>query len=278
MRGAILAYHAQNCGGYGYEDNDHVALASDLRTVSEQGLAILPLRQIARHLAAGTPEALPARFVGFSCDDGTLLDWRDYRHPVFGPQRGFAGIVRDHFASIGADATAQLTAFVIASPAARAAIDAGCYEGIALSDENWWSEAAAEGLVAIENHSWDHVHTALPAELQSWGTPGDFGSVDNRHKAQQQVDAAAAYIDARLAGTGQRTRLFAYPYGHASGYLRERYLPHRAARLGLLGAFTTGARFVDSGCRPFAIPRFVHGDAWCTRAQFDALLTRLLAD
>jgi len=276
MRGAVLAYHAQNCGGYEYADNDHLALASDLQTASARGLSIVSLRQVARHLAADTPDALPQRFVAFSCDDGTLLDWRDYRHPVFGPQRGFAGIVRDHLASIGVDATAQLTAFVIASPAARAAIDAGCYGGLALSGDDWWHEAAAEGLVAIENHSWDHVHTVLPTELQRWGTPGNFNSVDDGHKAAQQVDAAAAYIDARLAGTGQRTCLFAYPYGHASGYLRERYLPDQAERLGLLGAFTTEARFVDAGCRPFEIPRFVHGDAWRTPAQFDALLAQLL--
>lgn len=277
MRGLILAYHAQNCGGYDYENNDHLALERDLATIGDYHLPLVSLREIAVCLAAGSTAALPERFVALSCDDGTLLDWHDYEHPRFGLQRSLANIVRDHLPQRDLRGSALLTSFVIASEAARAAIDAGCYDGAELSDATWWPAAASEGLVAIENHSWDHVHEVLPAALQQHGSAGNFYSVDNYPRAEQQVKVAAHYIDGQLLGTGQTTTLFAYPYGHANTYLVESYLPQHQAEHGVIGAFTTRQGFVDEDTGCYAIPRMVCGDAWRTPAQFAQLLQQLVA-
>lgn len=276
MRGVILAYHSQNCGGYDYSSNDHFAFASDLRAVHRQGLPIVSLQAVANCLNGGDNYSLPERFVAFSCDDGTLLDWQDYEHPVFGLQRSFANILRDHVSGLGIDGRHLLTAFVIASPQARQAIDQGCYEGSPLSDDGWWPEAAAEGLLAIENHSWDHLHAVLPAALQQFGNPGDFYSVDDFSRADQQVRVAAEFINRRQHSSGQRTSLFAYPYGHASTYLSGSYFPEHRDEHGVLAAFTTEQSFVEASTQPYLIPRLVSGDAWRTPEQFDDILKRLL--
>ncbi|MEZ5504299.1 MAG: polysaccharide deacetylase family protein [Halioglobus sp.] len=278
MRGLVLAYHSQNCGGYDYGSNDHLAFERDLRAVLARDLPIVSLADIASALAAGLTAQLPDRFVAFSCDDGSLLDWRDYEHPRFGPQRSFANILREQVARHGLTGKGLLTAFVIASPVARRAIDEGCYGGAPLSHDDWWTEAAREGLLAIENHSWDHLHTVLPASLLPDGGAGNFHTVDNYPKADLQVRAAAEFIDEQLAATGQRTSLFAYPYGHASAFLAREYLPRYAHEHGVVGAFTTEQNFVDAGTRAFEIPRMVCGDAWRTHQQFAELLERLLGE
>ena len=158
----MLAYHAQNCGGYSYSDNDHIAFAQDLTAIRDADLPLVSLRDIARHLASGSTEQLPERFVGLSCDDGTSLDWQDYQHPEFGFQKSLANILRDHLREHELQGEALLTAFVIASKEARAVIDRECYGGAPLSDDRWWPEAAQDALLSIENHSWDHLHEVLP--------------------------------------------------------------------------------------------------------------------
>jgi len=276
MRGVVLAYHSQNCGGYDYSSNDHYAFHQDIRTVFEHDLPVISLLEIATKISAQRSDELPERFVAFSCDDGSVLDWHDYDHPIFGMQRSFANILRDHVANRGMRRSAMLTAFVIASPVARQAIDQVCYEGRPLSNDAWWSEAASEGLLAIENHSWDHVHAALPYEMLQPGSAENFHSIDGYAKADLQVRAASAFIDQRLAASGQRTSLFAYPYGHASRFLSEEYLPQYQNEHGVVGAFTTERKFIDAATRAYAIPRMVCGDAWRTPEQFNVLLQRLL--
>jgi hypothetical protein len=276
MRGLVLAYHSQNCGGYDYSSNDHCAFQQDLCTVFDHGLPVLSLLEVAAKISAQRSEELPEHFVAFSCDDGSLLDWYDYDHPVFGFQRSFANILRDHLTDRALRGSNLLTAFVIASPIARLAIDRMCYEGRPLSDDAWWSEAASEGLLAIENHSWDHVHAALPDEMLQPGSAGNFYSIDSYAKADIQVRSASVFIDQHLAESGQHTSLFAYPYGHASRYLSDYYLPQYQQEHGVVGAFTTEQKFVDETTSAYAIPRMVCGDAWRTPEQFYVLLQRLL--
>ena len=275
MRGAVFAYHAQNCGGYDYSSNDHLAFAADLRAVHAAGLPIVSLLDIATALSSGDTAALPQHFVAFSCDDGTSLDWRDYEHPTFGPQRALGNILRDHLAAINVSGRDLLTAFVIACPVARGAIDSACYDGAALSDDDWWLEAATEGLLAIANHSWDHVHATLPDALQSNGVGGDFSSVDRYAYADLQVRRAAQLIDTRLHSSGKRTRLFAYPYGHTNTYLTQEYFPMLQHEHGMLGAFTTEQALVAKDTPVYEIPRLVCGDAWQTPAQFQDILRRI---
>lgn len=276
MRGLVLTYHSQNCGGYDYSTNDHHAFEQDLQAVCENDLPIVSLKEIAEKLSAGEYSELPQRFVAFSCDDGTLLDWHDYDHPQFGRQRSFANILRDHRSKHGLTQNALLTAFVIASATARAAIDRGCYAGSALSTDDWWADAAREGLIAIENHSWDHVHPVLPGDLLEPGTAGNFYSIDNYKGADLQVREASRVINSRLAGTGHSSSLFAYPYGHAGAFLSEVYLPRYRSEHGIIGAFTTEHQFVDATTQVYKIPRLVCGDAWRTPEQFAAILQRLV--
>jgi len=276
MRGLVLAYHSQNCGGYDYGANDHLALERDLQTVQEHGLPLISLKAIAENISAGNQAQLPSRFVAFSCDDGSLLDWHDYHHPQFGWQRSFANILREHVQLHGLDGHGLLTSFVIASAKARTAIDHGCYGGKPLSADDWWLEAAREGLIAIENHSWNHLHPALPADMVAPDVAGNFYSVNDYAGADLQVRAASHVIDQRLAGSGHSTSLFAYPYGHAGEFLSEYYLPRYQRQHGIVGAFTTEQAFVDLTTQAFKIPRMVCGDAWKSPEQFASLLRRLL--
>ena len=275
VRGLVLAYHAQNCGGFEYADNDHIAFAADLVAIARRQLPLVPLGSVASALAEGAVEKLPPRFVALSCDDGTLLDWRDYEHPEFGLQRALANILRDHLAGSSQDTRGLLTAFVIASAEARRAIDAGCYGGIPLSDDDWWAEAAREGLVSIQNHSWDHLHEVLPAELIAQGRVGDFYSVDTLAAADRQVRQAGEAIRERLGAYAPAEHLFAYPYGHAGDYLCADYLPAREQEHGVLAAFTTEQGFVEADSPRYRLPRMVCGDAWSSPAQFEALLDTL---
>jgi len=275
MRGAVFAYHAQNCGGYDYASNDHLAFASDIAAITRAGLPIVSLEQIADCLSTGAFQDLPDRFVGLSCDDGTLLDWHDYEHPTFGHQKSLANILREHVRSTAIPHQKLLTAFVIACPTARDAIDQACYAGAPLSGDDWWPEAAAEGLLAIGNHSLDHVHETLPGSLQRNGEGGNFASVSNLDRATVQVAQATRLINERLQSASQTARVFAYPYGHTNAYLTQEYFPTHGEEHGMSGAFTTAQAFVDERTPCFEIPRFVCGDAWRSPEQFNAILSRL---
>jgi hypothetical protein len=275
MRGAVFAYHAQNCGGYDYASNDHLAFERDLAAIVSAQLPVVSLETIASALADGEPGRLPERFVGLSCDDGTSLDWADYDHPEFGEQTALANLLRAQVNAGAITGKQLLTAFVIGCPSARREIDRGCYGGLPLSDDGWWAEAAREGLLAIGNHSLDHVHETLPDDFPAAGQRGDFTSVDTYALADRQVRQAADTIDSRLQAAGQRTRVFAYPYGHVSPYLRDSYFPQFRQEHRMLGAFTTEQAYIEQGTHPYAIPRFVCGDAWRSPAQFDTILQQL---
>ena len=277
MRGAVFAYHSQNCGGYDYASNDHLAFASDLQAIADAGVPIVSLEHIARCLNTHSPAALPERFVGLSCDDGTLLDWADYDHPAFGMQKSLANILRDHVSAADIEPQGLLTAFVIASPEARSAIDTACYDGIPLSDDGWWLDAAREGLLHLGNHSFDHVHASLPVTLQRYGVPGDFSSVDNYALANQQIARATEQINAVLAQVQVTANVFAYPYGHTNDYLTQHYLPEFANEHRMWGGYTTEQAYVESATSCFRIPRFVCGDAWHSPQGFAAILDGLFA-
>lgn len=277
MRIAVLTYHAQNANGHAYYNNDHVALESDLKAILEHQVPILSLQHVVTMLHQKNPSPLPPVAVALSCDDGTLLDWEDYQHPLHGHQKALASIVREHLEMTGADKQAMLTAFVIASAAARRAIDAGCYDGAPLSDDRWWAEAVDEGLIAIENHSWNHLHPVIPRLKESGEIPGDFYSVNSYRQADRQVRQAAASINEILRKRRHNCSLFAYPFGHCSDYLRDCYFPNFAAEHGVIGAFTTEPAYITEQSNIFALPRFVCGSAWNSEQGFSDILHGLTA-
>ena len=56
--------------------------------------------------------------------------------------------------------------------------------------------------------------------------------------------------------------LFAYPFGHVSGYLHDEYFPVFVQEHGTIGAFTTEPALIHADTSVYAIPRFVLGESW----------------
>src|SRR5438270_6683140 len=246
------------CSGY-------VALAQDLRVIADSGARIAALHDIAR--AVAEPDFSFGRdrtVVGLSFDDGPRFDLDDFEHPRFGFQRSFANILRDFTQSSegSRQKTVHATSFVIASAEARQAMaiapDCGHADVPGWLDDGWWGRADAEGLIAVENHSWDHVHHAVrgidPRQ------PADFATVHTFDEAERQIHRSSRYI---ASMTGRTPTLFAFPFGTVNDYdyVTGVYLPHRGREIGLKAAFTTGGRPVSIG-RVWSIPRYVCDDHW----------------
>jgi hypothetical protein len=257
MRVPVLTYHSIHVLGQAPADNDHAALAADLAEISALGRRIVPLHQVVDVLLGRAPDDLEGA-VALSLDDGSWFDWHDLDHPTCGPQRSMAGILRDHRAATGAFVHA--TSFVIVSPEARAILDRTCMVGRGWWTDAWWPEAAREGLLAIESHSFDHNHETLPETVAVGKAKGTFRSIDDEASARAEIDAASDWLDARIPG--QRTSLFAYPYGECNAYLVEDYLPRHEGRHRLRAAFTTDPAPVTGDANRWALPRYVCGRDW----------------
>lgn len=273
MRIPVLTYHAANVAGRDYAGNDHVALAADLRLIDRLGWQIVPLdRILALHSGEHPDSDRPC--LGLSFDDGTDFDVRPLDYPGHGRQPGFLPILQAFQAEAGArQPDLHATCFVIASPAARAAMDRQCLFGGNVMHEDWWGEAAATGLLGIGNHSWDHNHEVAPEPAPDQMPRGRFLAVDNAVRADWQIARAQAYIQTRVAPAP--VRHFGYPYGDVAPYLRDRYLPERGPSLGLSAAWTTDGRPVSAAEQRWALPRYVCGQHWRSSDQLGALLRAL---
>ncbi len=255
MRAAVLCYHSINIHGNQHENNDHVALAEDLRLIHSLGLRIRPLHELVDALDGKADVAGPC--VALSFDDGSWFDWHDLAHPTCGIQRSFANILSDFEDRTGQPAPA--TSFVIASPQARATLDRTCMIGKDWWGDEWWMPATRTGRIAIENHSWDHQHETLP-HIASGLPGGTFANVLDHAAADIQIRQASAYIDALLPQ--RRTRLFAYPYGESNDYLVNEYLPGFRHEHGLDAAFGTHPEPVTRNSSRWLLGRYVCGHHW----------------
>jgi peptidoglycan/xylan/chitin deacetylase (PgdA/CDA1 family) len=258
MRVPVLTYHSNNISGNAYADNDHVALAADLRLIHCLGLRIVPLARVVDVLRGEAPESALGKTIAITFDDGSWFDWHDLDHPTCGLQRSFAGVLRDFVSETGASAHA--TSFVIVSPDARATLDRTCLVGRGWWDDDWWLPAQREGLIAIESHSWDHNHHTLPVTVQHAQLKGSFRSIDTHADADAEIRQAADWLDAHLAP--HRASLFAYPYGESNDYLVDEYLPRFAHEHRLRAAFSTEPAPVEASSNPWCLPRFVCGQHW----------------
>jgi hypothetical protein len=257
---AILTYHSQNVGGADTRNNDHTALRADLEALTRAGVRVVPLRRVADALEGQADADTLNGTVCLSFDDGCDFDVLDMDYPGHGLQRSFLGIMRDFQARFGPEAQPELhaTAFVIASEAARKVIDARSLFGKGWISDHWWRQAEAAGLLAIENHGWDHNHPDLaPADQDR----GGFTSIDSAEACRVQVELAAETIAER---SGRRPELFAYPFGESSAYIREQYFPQFAHRHGCRAALGTKPGPVTAASDRWNLPRYVCGRDWTT--------------
>ena len=269
----ILTYHSLNIAGNDYLGNDHVAFREDLALLTTLGRRAIPLNDVVEHLdRVGTD--LPDKCVAITFDDGTNFDFEDLPLPPAGSQRSMLNIMRDFVAANPrAQPTLHATSFVIASTDARNTMDRARILGRDWMSDRWWQAAVASGFFHIANHSWDHCHDSLPTIVQRDQLKGTFAGVDNKADADAQIKVAAESI-ARVApnaGVG----LFAFPYGVASAYLLEEYLPQQAKAGGgqfVRAAFSTEPAPVTRGTNRWWIPRYVCGHHWKSPEELATIL------
>jgi peptidoglycan/xylan/chitin deacetylase (PgdA/CDA1 family) len=269
MRAFVLTYHSGNISGNDYPSNDLIALAHDLEAIHALRLPILPLRRIVDALLEGTTATLPEKAVALTLDDGLDFDFVELTHPFHGPQSSARSVLR-RFAHAHA-APIHATTFVIASPRAREQIARHEMLDHQWIGEHWWAEAIASGVFHVANHSWDHLSPSVSPVGQREGRSGAFTLVTTFDDAELQVRRAREYIAGRAPNAG--TALFAYPYGDASPYMVEEYLPLHGERGGTLAAFTGIPGVLHETSNRWYLPRYCRGTDWKSPEE----LTRILA-
>jgi len=271
----ILTYHSQNISGDDYVHNDHVALREDLRMLHRAGRHIVPLDKLFDTLDGSRTHTDLAQAVVLTFDDGCDFDVRDLDYPGHGRQRSFAGILADHDKASGNPALRlHATAFVIANREARRVIDGAALFGQGWISDDWWHETEQGGLIAIENHGWDHNHPALGdpdlAHPDLAGRQrGGFHTVETEAQCLQQVVAAAGAIEAI---TGRWPRYFAYPFGESSTYIRTEFFPHFTEVHGCRAALGTEPGAVTASSDRWNLPRYVCGRDWKSSRELLALI------
>lgn len=266
----ILTYHSQNVRGNSPAENDHLALAADLRALHRAGRRVIPLDRLVDWLDGAVPDKDVAGTVVLTFDDGCDFDVRDIDYPGHGVQRSFVGIMQDFLDDTPERGRPELhaTTFVIASRSAREKIDAGSLFGKGWISDNWWRETDAAGLVAVENHGWDHNHPDIGGELEG-DARGNFHSVDSHEQCVGQVVQAAQAI-AKI--TARRPRYFAYPFGESSAYIREEFFPRHRDAHGCRAALGTEPGTVSRDTNRWDLPRYVCGRDWTSSNKLLDLL------
>jgi len=251
----ILTYHSQNICGNRHANNDHIALQEDLAALYQAGHHVVPLTWLADWMDGVRDDAAMHRAVVLTFDDGCDFDVRDLEYPGQGLQRSFLGIFQD-FLNQSKNSLPQLhaTAFVIASREARRTIDSGSLFGRGWISDDWWQSVDAGGLIAIENHGWDHNHPDLAGEKR-----GAFHTVDTHEQCLQQVVEAAGAIQHI---SGRWPQFFAYPFGESSAYIREQFFPQYPQVHGCRAALGTDAGPATRSSDRWNLPRYVCGRDW----------------
>jgi len=281
MKALVLTYHSHHVVGNDYARNDHVALAADLELITDEGFDIVSLATLVdRFFGAANNQGQSDRrmSVAITFDDGPVYDVEGFAHPLYGRQPGFLQIMREFASRHGSNAQPELgaTSFVIASPEARRTMEttydaAYTYlEPGAMTDE-WWNPAIDTGMISIANHSWDHLHPALPRVAHSRQARADFSQVLTSPDADAQIADAGRFI---AAHTRRRNApFFAYPFGQYNTFLVEEYLPRNAKRLGLRAAFTVEPKPVTGRESPWCVPRYMCGHHWKRPEELAAILS-----
>lgn len=267
----ILTWHSIHVQENRYGANDLLAFSADLDALDRLGWTILPLSEAWSRLHRG---GLPERCAVLTLDDGSVMDYRPFEHPTCGPQTPIVERLQAFANRLGPDSNHRphASAFVIASPEARAVLDRRVTLALGVWPDDWWRAANAAGLVAVESHSWDHNHDSLERTLQRENRRGDFTLIATEAECRGEVDQASEYIE-RVSG--RRPEFFAYPYGQSSDYLRCEYLPRHGPALGLSAALGCDPAPVTDPGKRWNLPRYVCRRDWTSPEEFEALLRSL---
>ena len=95
------------------------------------------------------------------------------------------------------------------------------YVGRGAMTDAWWNGAIDGGLIAIGNHSWDHLHPALPRVAHSRQARADFTQVLSDEDAEAQIAAAGELIARRTRF--RNAPFFAYRHDQATVNVRLRH-------------------------------------------------------
>jgi len=269
----VLCYHSWTVNGIDYGINDHVSLEEDLRTLSQQGYEIISPTALVKLIEDrnSSPKASGRKLVCLTFDDGRDYDYYDYVDEKWGNVKSFHKILSESRGYISQfDSGPRGVSFVIASPEARKILDKECGRGRNEWRDSWWACAAKEGMLGIANHSWDHVHDAIPKVRQKDNKKGSFYEVNNFADSEAQIADAQEYVNTLTEGYA--LPFFCYPYGEAPDYLVAEYFPNNGKRLGLRAAFSTEMGYVTPETNIWNIPRFVCGGHWKTKEEFLNLL------
>ncbi len=260
MSTQILCYHSHRIVADNRVENDHIAMCEDLDALETLGVKIVPLSDIVDDIVAGRhmPKAHRA---AITFDDGADFDIQPCEsRPDCVP--GFYSILKSR--------SLRGTAFVIASPVARACLEAANRElGLSLTlSDAWWADPDIRALIDIGQHSFDHNHEACAGLPSFIAARGNFFAINNLAAAKYEIEQAQELLRTQ---TGELPQHFAYPFGHVSPYLRDQYFPNHGTSLGLTAAFSTGDAPVTSRTNRWEIPRIVCGQHW---RSADQLLSR----
>lgn len=287
----VLLYHSHQISApCDYANNASAALASDLETIRNNGFTVVPAYWIAEWVAGiRDGSTLPNKVVGITFDDGHNQDWIDNSIPnsPCSPIKSFRTVLQE-FKSRHPELpyySPHAATFVIASPAARNLIG-----GTALSDD-WWNAANASGIIEVYNHSADHDHSSItrgrydgavnfyiPAAGYGdyqWQGQNNFYRIDSYREASFEVANSAMYIQQK---TGAWPDLFAYPFGHASEYMKSNYFPNHQSEHQTLAAFCTeresiASTYATRASNRYCLGRFSYGYSWTSPSGLQSILS-----
>lgn len=266
----IFCYHSLTVNGTQYHENDHIAMESDLAELKNRGYKPISVEKLVDFIQGKCSITKKEKVFVLTFDDAPYWDYHDYSDDIIGHVKSFNRIVKE--SGLFTQHDVMPMSFAIASEAARTALDKTCIAGRDEWNSRWWQQAIKEGYMEIGCHSWDHLHPSLENVQQRQNLKGNFALIDTYQDADVQIRQANEKI--KRITCENSCPYFAYPYGHASDYLRDEYFPKHQSAHHIQAAFATGGRFATKQDTIWAIPRLVCGEHWKTPEEFIDILNK----
>ena len=251
----ILTYHSWVIESDQYQGNDHIALASDLRTISRLGLRIVRLDQVVDAYLCNRLDDFRG-CIAITFDDGACLD----HLPVTLSSGAVVPSMQQILLDSPLPGLLHATSFVIASSRVDPGTKVRGEPAASWWNNQWWQSAAMDGYLKIESHGW--LHSAR--------------DINDQESANAQILTAANAIDGML-GRGY-CRYFAYPFGTKNEFLAQDYFPRSIESHRTRAAFTTEPEPLHQGCERWALPRFVCGRDWKSAEEFAQMLKAIFGE